>query len=251
MGLLNIKAPEKGAFSFSVQGIHKGFITLHSEACNISVSQHYEKSELINFIFNPPLDRCLISVSVNPDFSSDEINPVNWENVVGVILVKRDKYETGIYSAIQVPLKTISWLTITASEDNTKLFYLGCGEHEDIKIKKGSYTFLFSQNKKSLCILEGFFKNRIENKTIISLLSSYDPRFQPLPIPSISLDHKYLNIASQPEVSLITVNSRSFFDDFISVRIIDYPIRINFYTVNGRTSHCLILRKGDKPLCLN
>lgn len=244
-GLLIIKAPLKGAFSFGVQGIHQGSVTVHSDECGIDSSTFYKDSSIVHFTFNPDLSRCLLSITVNPDFENND--GIKWNSLSGVILMKRDE-RNSIELTHQIPFSSFTWFSYFPKESNTKVFAKGCGEHIDTKAEARIQTVIFSANKSDLCVLEGFFKNKTEDVTILNLLNSYDASFAKLPQSFIEYTDTW-EIYAPSEVSFISINGKVQYSNQYRGSI-SLPATILFYTTAGRASYCFISLEKEIS-CLN
>lgn len=248
-GLLIVKAPVKGAFSFSVQGIHKGFVNVASSECGVNTSTYYKDSSRVEFSLDPTLTRCLFSITVNPDFAEGENSGEQWSSLSGVVMMKRDD-RTTLSNAHQIPFSSFTWFSYIPKESNTRVFAKGCGEHIDDKVPNRLQTHLFSLNKADLCVLEGFYKNKLEDVTLLNLLSTYSPQFNKLPTPVIEITDTHLLVKAPSEVSLIVLNSKNYFTSDLKLTSYSFPISLIFYTTAGRSAYCLI-PDSKEITCLN
>lgn len=249
LGLLGIQAPLKGAFSFTIQGIHNGTVFIYSEECNISDFIKYKDSQKINLTYNPLMSRCLIFVTIMPEFTEEESNGIQWSSLTGIVIVKRDIHST-ILNTIQTPTTSFNYFSYTAREDNTTAFFKGCGELIDEKQSRGLHTYLYSTPMAEFCILEGFYKNKSENITVINLLSTYLPHYLPLPKPKILIAAGILTLSTSIETSLIIINSRTHFTNELTTTNFNFPLTIIMYSSSGRVAYCTYKSK-ENGSCLN
>lgn len=247
-GITTLMAPQKGASSFSILGIYKGTIHINSRECGINDQRYYSQTDFVTFTINPATDRCFINIIVSPDFDEQEAES-KWKAISGAIVFKRDNHKFATMSH-QMRTSDFTWFSFDIEKQNSRVFYIGCGEHKDEKASKGKQTLIISKNTPGICVLEGFVKSDSQDMTILSLISTYQPGFNKLPVPYISHSAGRWVFSSPYEVSLITINKRSFFSNIVAVTSLDLPALISFYTTKGRVSYCMI-NSTKEIKCLN
>lgn len=236
--------PLKGPFSFSVKGIHKGWVSVKSKECNLNEVVSYVNSEEVIFTAKAEVARCLIAITVMPEFSSLESNSIEWRSLQGFLLLRRDE-SIQIYDTSQFSKRDSTGFKVPILEKGSRLVVKGC----DINIDELSLTnekfFIVKKPDSNPCLAQGFIKGKRENRTISFLVSSFDSDYLKLPKPSISFEGGGIFIQGSSSVSFISANNHFAFSDSMIVRANNFPISVVLYSAQGRASYCFIRGEGN------
>jgi len=244
-GLAAVKAPANGVFNFSVIGYYTGTIKASSEECDYSESKTYVDFMATKFSMKMHNHkRCLIAISVLPEFSLLIAGENPWSGYTGMILVRQDPHNF-VGDTFQSQYNhEISWY-FTVKSKEAKVFLKGCGLNFNKRFTIGEHfeKFLVDLNfREKACVIDGFIKgvNGGKQDTTVSILvTQYKMGFVPISTPVITFDGETIKVESDSYIGVINYDNFSYFNNeahFIVNRYGDSIIR--FLTNKGRTAFC-------------
>lgn len=231
-----------------VQGIYQGEMRAVSTACNLDKSLSYSMNELVSFKFPLINKRCLVTVTVFPDYPISMRNDVVVYGLRGVVAFRSqegtDFYmhtqqtgDTTIHQTLRVPVK---------AQDKATVVLGGCGmptSQKTLDVIQGAvsiplqdYINLESANS---CILDGFLLTGEDDITFLGLYSKFAATFSPLPIPELLADpiKETLAVRALKNVSLIVLDDRVTVASAVKLKKVNFGIAhiLRLYTSKGRS----------------
>ena len=112
-------------YTFRVQGIHSGTITVASRECGFSERKYYENSEIVDFTVSLKAERCLFGITVMPQFTAEESGGVEWRGVTGVLALRK-AYQTMMLGSFRGPSNKPVKVPLNIN-GSARVFLAGCG----------------------------------------------------------------------------------------------------------------------------
>ena len=203
-----------------VQVYYRGTLSVTSRDCQLDVHLTYDGTQLIPITIPGTAERdCLISITVSPIYPNNDNDPIRVYSFRGYLALRQLEPEknwkgfvrkvTGDFSS-QIKI----WVGGT---NNIRLVASGCGRDEpvDLDMELTNGYLLFDLDMvipggmlPKTCVVTGFVRSGFPDVLFNVLVSKYDPRFVPLPIPDVKLEGLQIRIISDAAVSVIALNDK-------------------------------------------
>lgn len=251
-GLAIGKAPTSGPFEFSVTGYYTGIIRVESDECNYTESKKYVNYSTEKFSLDMGKHkRCLISISVFPEFTTGVAGKQYWYGTKGLVMVYADKRPliANMYRGHGFGEFNFKFTTYF---DVTRFFIKGCGIKFDQTYFKGRNIEFFHVNadeNNKICIMEGFLKSKKSDDTVLFLNNFYDESYIRLPIPKFDIEYRKLTVHADQSVSVMNFKGETILSNegtFVHDTSVKGYLRM--MTVKGRIMMCEVEGLGD-PKC--
>lgn len=249
LGLSVCSAPILSDVSLKVQGIYRGQMRAVSTGCAFDETVTYGLNELVEFKFKLINKRCLVTVSIAPDYPKKWRNAVVVHGLRGVAAFRATEGTQFASQTLQLGVDSPEgFFDVPVTSDTPKrVAGAGCGFptlNMNFYPKDGLVSIPLNstvnlEGKKS-CIFDGFVFGGGDDVTFAGLYSRYADNFSPLPIPQVIWDEarKSLSVAASPVVSIITLDDRVSISSGVRFKNADpgesHIVRL--YTSKGRSA---------------
>lgn len=252
LGICSLKkGSDLSELSLKIRGIAQGTIRVQSLDCAIDEEITYTQSQTLDLELKGKINEsCLIGITVAPVYPTQHKDGIQVFAFRGYLKVRgledRDqwmfhtsKYAQNSVGVVHVIPYPSTPATVHINSKDSKIHYqeiLNPNSLENVEIQLSRLPFSFAQTR--LSSLEGIIYTQNSNQDLLFswLISVYDAKFMPLPIPNAVVVKKKLRVAADSTVSLMELDEKGVFKqkyqfDFDPT----LPHTLRLYTVSGRS----------------
>lgn len=211
---------EKGksldSIELSIQGYHKGAIRVTSKTCEvIDEDVRYENSQRVRIgLYGEAKESCVIGFALMPEYDDEETSAVVIRSLKGFLWVSVTEQGDETFGAVsKVAEGGDAVLRVpVAADGDYRVAFRGCGTAFDktITASGGLVEVRVRDLIPTLGIQRCYFAGGVERggavKYVSWLVSGYDKRFIPLPIPVVKFDGEKINVSADKNVSVIALD---------------------------------------------
>lgn len=230
------------AITVGVQGYYQGSVRIDSQRCNLAVSQRYAGSGEIKQTITPT-DSCLIDFVVSPEYPREDKSGLVIGSLKGRLYVKvldpGNSYQTLVS---KIPVGTSAVFAIRTPETtDTRVVFRGCdtGFDKTVTLTGGTLPVTSSElldvKTPVSCVFEGVALGVVPARLGWQAWW-YDPAFNPLPTPAVTINGNKIKVVGDPGVSIIALNQKYVIDREATFKNFDptKPNILRLLTVGGR-----------------
>lgn len=203
----------------SVYTYYKGVVKVAGRGCQLEQELSYDSTGLMEISIPGIADRnCLITVTVQPKFPNEENSGIKVNSLRGWVAIRvlpansawrsDAKKVTGNFSSR-------SKMFVGEQAEDVQVVVDGCdvvGFTKNIKPVAGYIEIELSEILKpelalGTCVLQGYVRSKVFKDVLFNIMvSKYDPRFTPLPLPVVKINGSKIEVSADAAVSAISVN---------------------------------------------
>ena len=228
---------------------YKGTVKVSSTNCGLETELSYEKTGLFDIqIPGIAQKNCVVVVTVIPQLPDQKNSGIRVYGLRGYLAIRvldkgnnwtgTTKKITGSFSS-----KEVFW--IGRQKTDVDLVIDGCGlptfKKKIPAPTEGIVEFNLNEvipkdMPQQTCVLQGYFRSQVYKDSLFNIMvSNYDERFTPLPIPVVNIDKEKIEIVADSSVSIIAVNDEYKIANKAKFKFVGDRNVVRLLTVNGRT----------------
>lgn len=208
------------SLKIQVVGYYKGTIKFSSDECGVNQEVSYEGTALVPLSIPGEASRnCLVTVTVSPNFPRESSSGIKVHSLRGHVYIHVLKANENFWNghARKVTGNFSSHLSLwVGNQTEVRVVLAGCGMAQPwdkrLPVVDGSVDVELSEiipqePAVKTCILEGVIISQVYKDVLMSVMvSKFDDRFTPLPIPVVKVDGDKLIVEADAGVSAIALN---------------------------------------------
>ncbi|NJM09869.1 MAG: hypothetical protein HC883_02970 [Bdellovibrionaceae bacterium] len=240
LGVAAFQADLSRPFSFQVVGLHRGTISIRSRECGLDETRYYSRTGPVSFLIQPK-ERCLLSITMMPEFTIEESSGRPWRGLTGLILIRGSSNSD--VRAVQLKFTSFYQYDFELSE-SSRLYLSGCGVSVNTIYRPGYGTEKILDEideDGGECVVDGFrlgaFGSRVD---VALLLSRYGFGITRLAVPEVRFSGSHILVSADISVSWMSFNDEDLFANSARFKLASGVLRL--YTSSGRSMFCLISR---------
>ena len=206
--------------NLKVQVYYSGTLSVVSKDCQLDTRLTYEGTQLIPITIPGTAERnCLISITVSPRYPNNDKDPIRVYSFRGYLALRQldsSKSWKGFTRKVTGSFSSAMKIWVGGTKP-VRFVASGCGKTKPIDTKmeldNGYLKFDLSEivpkgMLPKTCVVTGFIRSQYPDVIFNILVSKYDPRFVPLPIPAVIIERGKVQIISDSAVSVIGLNNK-------------------------------------------
>ena len=212
---------------FGVYVYYKGTVKVASRDCGLDEEYTYDQTGVLPIsIPGNATKSCNITVTVQPKFPNEESSGIKIYSLKGMLFIrvveKTNKNWKGFAEKVsgQNFSATIN-MWVGKQDTDVEMNVAGCGSSLK-KVLKPVDGYVELELEEALpadmglrtCTLEGYVRSKVFKDLLFNILvSKYDERTVPLPIPVAKIDGKKITITGDSAVSVVALNEKYEIDN--------------------------------------